>query len=746
MQISSPSWLPVSDNSAFFENGGSAPPSPTMLPPQNVEAEQALLGTILIQDKSLLKIVEILSPDDFYRTAHKIIFEVMVKLFERSEPHDLVTMTNALRDQNRLEQVGGSAYLVSLTDVIPFTGMLVHHARIIREKSILRKLIETSSDVAARCYDAQDDLEALIDKAEQTIFEIAQAKNKQGFEPMSKIIPKAFLRVENLAKRKEHITGISTGYDELDRMTAGLQPADMIVLAGRPSMGKAQPLEAKVLTLQGFKRIKELEIGDQLASIDGKPSQVVGLYPQGKRQVYTVTFADGRSTQCCAEHLWKIHYRNWSCPRIVTTARLMELLERKRYQKQVWIDTFSGDFGTDDALPPDKTTPASVVENGFIPAGYFSASRPTRLLLLAGLIDTDGWVEKFGAIRFCTCSRQLAEDMVSLVRSLGGTARFFENTTSYTYRKKKYTGQIVYTCNLQIPDAESLSLLKEKQRRIRKRQRIHRLNVISIIPDRITATQCIAVSHPSQLYITDDYIVTHNTALAMNIVQHAALINKVPVAVFSLEMSMEQLALRMLCSVGRIDSQRIRTGHLQENDWQKLNRATGMLADSPIFIDDTAGMTVLEMRAKARRLKSEHDLGLVVVDYLQLMQGNSRIENRTQEISDISRSLKAMAKELDVPVIALSQLNRSLESRTDKRPQLSDLRESGAIEQDADVIMFIYRDEVYNKAEDNPNRGIAELIVGKQRNGPIGTVKLTFLGHITTFESYTNQEPPMGYE
>jgi len=443
-----------------------------MVPPQNVEAEQALLGTILIQDKSLLKIVEILSPDDFYRNAHKAIFEVMVTLFERSEPHDLVTVTSSLRDQNRLEQVGGSAYLTELTDVIPFTGMLVHHARIIREKSILRRLIETSSDVAARRYDAQGDLEALVDRAEQTIFEIAQAKKKQGFEPMAKIVPKAFERVTKLAERKEHITGVSTGYEELDRMTAGLQPSDMIVLAGRPSMGK--------------------------------------------------------------------------------------------------------------------------------------------------------------------------------------------------------------------------------------------------------------------------------TALAMNIVQHAALINKVPVAVFSLEMSMEQLALRMLCSVGRIDAQRIRTGHLQENDWPKLTRATGMLADSPVYIDDTAGMTVLEMRAKARRLKSEHDLGMVVVDYLQLMQGNSRIENRTQEISDISRSLKAMAKELDVPVIALSQLNRSLESRTDKRPQLSDLRESGAIEQDADVIMFIYRDEVYNKAEDNPNRGIAELIVGKQRNGPIGTVKLTFLGHITTFESYTAQEPPMG--
>ncbi len=460
---------------SFYQQEHRRYPAPTAvgkLPPQNVEAEQALLGTILIQDKSLLHVVEVLSPEDFYRDSHKIIFEALLTLFERREPHDLITVMNLLRDQNRLDQVGGAAYLTSITDVIPFTGTLVHHAKIIREKAVLRKLIQTSTEVVARCYDAQGDIAGLVDKAEQTIFEIAQARKKQGFEPMAKIIPRAFERVTRLAERKEHITGMATGYEELDRMTAGLQPSDLIILAGRPSMGK--------------------------------------------------------------------------------------------------------------------------------------------------------------------------------------------------------------------------------------------------------------------------------TALSMNMVQYAALINKVPVAVFSLEMSMEQLALRMLCSVGRVDSQRIRTGRLNDNDWPKLTRATGMLTDAPIYIDDTAGLTVLEMRAKARHLKSEHDLGLVVVDYLQLMQGNSRIENRTQEISDISRSLKAMAKELDVPVIALSQLNRSLESRTDKRPQLSDLRESGAIEQDADVIMFIYRDEVYNKAEDNPNRGLAEVIVGKQRNGPTGTVTLTFLGEFTTFESYTCQEPPMG--
>ncbi len=444
------------------------------VPPQNVEAEQAVLGTILLQDKALLKVIEILSPEDFYRDAHKTIYRAMLSLFDRHEPHDLITVTSLLNDQNKLEEVGGAAYLAALTDVIPFTGTLVHHAHIIRKKAILRRLIQSSSEVAARCYEAQDEIDELVDEAERTIFEIAQAKRKQGFQPMSRIVPRAFDRVTRLFERDEHITGVATGYDELDKMTAGMQPSDLIIMAGRPSMGK--------------------------------------------------------------------------------------------------------------------------------------------------------------------------------------------------------------------------------------------------------------------------------TALAMNMVQHAALIEKVPVAVFSLEMSMEQLALRMLCSLGRIDSQRIRTGRLHESDWPKLTRATGMLTDAPIFIDDTAGITVLEMRAKARRLKSEHDLGMVVVDYLQLMQGTGKIENRAQEISDISRSLKAMAKELDVPVIALSQLNRSLESRTDKRPQLSDLRESGAIEQDADVIMFIYRDEVYNRSEDNPNRGIAEIIVGKQRNGPIGTVKLTFLAEYTTFENYTNLAPPPGAE
>jgi replicative DNA helicase len=247
---------------------------------------------------------------------------------------------------------------------------------------------------------------------------------------------------------------------------------------------------------------------------------------------------------------------------------------------------------------------------------------------------------------------------------------------------------------------------------------------------------------PSDLIILAGRPSMGKTALAMNIVQNSSMLAKVPVGVFSLEMSKEQLGMRMLCSISRVDSQRLRTGRLRDNDWPHLTRAHGMLSEAPIFIDDTPSISVLEIRAKARRLKIEHDIGLIVVDYLQLMRGRASSERREQEISEISRSLKAMAKELHIPVIALSQLNRSLENRPNKRPQLSDLRESGAIEQDADLICFIYRDEVYNKAEDNPNKGISELIIGKQRNGPTGTIRLAFLDTITTFETLAKHDYP----
>jgi replicative DNA helicase len=468
--------MKTGDRAMEAERTASMPKTPTdshRLPPQNLEAEQCVLGSILLQQGALVKILELVTPVDFYRDAHKVIFSAMVALFEKNEPLDIITVSNLLKDKNQLEQVGGPAYLSNLTDIVPVAANIIYYAQIIRSKSILRRLILTCTEIASRCYEEQNEIDSLVDDAEQTIFEISRTKSSQDFQALSKIIPDTFKKIERLAEKKELITGVPTGYDDLDRITAGLQSSDLIILAGRPSMGK--------------------------------------------------------------------------------------------------------------------------------------------------------------------------------------------------------------------------------------------------------------------------------TALAMNIVQNAAIFHKIPVAVFSLEMSKEQLGMRMLCSVSRVDSQDLRTGFIRDPDWPKLARATGILSDAPIFIDDTPAITVLEMRAKSRRLKAEYDIGLVVVDYLQLMRGRSSAERREQEISEISRSLKAMAKELDLPVIALSQLNRSLESRPNKRPQLSDLRESGAIEQDADVICFLYRDEIYNKSEDNPKRGIAEVIIGKQRNGPTGTVELTFIDKYTTFENYSRLEIPASY-
>jgi len=456
----------------YNSNALNSLPTGSRVPPHNNEAEQSVLGSILLKDSIFSSVIDIITPRDFYREGHRIIYESMLDLFQRNEPQDLVTVTNLLNDMNKLEAVGGVSYLASLTSIVPVTANITSYARIIRQKAILRNLIHVNSDIANRCYEEQGDINQLVDDAEQAIFDIAGQKSSTLFTPLKDIIPGCFETVEQLYKRKELITGVPTGYADIDKMTAGLQPSDLIILAGRPSMGK--------------------------------------------------------------------------------------------------------------------------------------------------------------------------------------------------------------------------------------------------------------------------------TAFAMNIAQHAALMEKTGVAIFSLEMSKEQLTMRLLSSVGHIDSQRIRTGKLQTEDWPRLTRAVGMLTDAPIFIDDTPAISVLEMRSKIRRLAAQHEIGMILVDYLQLMRGRNA-ENRTQEISEISRSLKALAKEHRVPVLALSQLNRGLESRTDKRPMMSDLRESGAIEQDADVICFIYRDEVYNKSEENPNRGLAEIIIGKQRNGPTGTAKLFFKKEYTMFENISSYQEPEEY-
>ncbi len=789
----------------------SSSPQFDKLPPHSIESEQCLLASMMLDKDLVGQVVSILTREAFYLADHQIIYGLLLQLYEENRPIDAVILREELNKRGQLEEIGGTAYLAEVLNTVPSAANGLQYANIVRDKSLLRQLISAANDSIREAYAPHDSVEVIVDRAEKRVFDIADKKVSGNMAELGDIAMQVYEMLEGSGRR-----GLPTGFYELDDMLNGLQGGEMIIVAARPSMGKAQPLDAKVLTATGFKPMGDLHIGDALASIDGQPSFVAGIYPQGTRQVYRITLADGRSTECCAEHLWRVHFRQWEAPRVLSTAKIMQMLLRERYRNRLWIESFGGEFGTDESLPVDpwllgvllgdgsmggtslrfstggpeilqgveaaigsqmQITSAGVYDyrivqrSGarqkgvqgvtanpitaalkqlglwnktahakFVPGCYLSASRQSRLRLLAGLLDTDGWVEKFGVIRFATVSPQLATDIVSLTRSLGGTASFYPKKTSFTYCGEKRSGQLSYVCNLQLPDAVSLELITPKLDRVQSKPRLRnrRLNIQAITPTRITETQCIAVSHPSRLYVTDDFIVTHNTAFAMNVVEAIAGAGH-PCAVFSLEMSKQQLAQRMMCSRADIDAQRVRKGLLTPNEFRKLAQMVNEMHKMPIWVDDSPGLTILELRAKSRRLKQQHDIKAIMIDYMQLMD-NPGPESRQQQISEISRGIKAVARELNVPVVALSQLNRASEGRDGHRPRMSDLRESGSIEQDADVIALLHREDYYKQSEpDFIADNIAEVIIAKQRNGPTGTVKLTFDNKTTTFRNLASQ-------
>jgi len=437
------------------------------VPPHNLDAEQAILGGILINNDAMNQVMDVVTEGDFYREAHGHLFGGMAALYNDNEPVDLITLSHHLRNRNLLEKAGGTEFMASLAESVSTSAGIVHHAQIVRDLSVRRKLISQCSVISDSCFQNWDRSDELLDMAEQAIFDIAEDKSGEGLSPMESVIKDSFRKLESVSESDGFVTGIPTGFEDFDRLTAGLQPADLIIVAGRPSMGK--------------------------------------------------------------------------------------------------------------------------------------------------------------------------------------------------------------------------------------------------------------------------------TAFALNIGYNAAQKNGKGVAVFSLEMSKLHLGLRLLGLAAGIDASKLRTGHLTDRDWARLTEAANQLSEMPVFIDDTSGISVLDMKARCRRLTKKTELSLIIVDYLQLIQGRRSAESRQLEISEISRYLKALAKDLDVPVMALSQLNRKVEDRPNKRPQLSDLRESGAIEQDADVIAFIYRDEMYHPATDE-NRNLAEIIVAKQRNGPTGYFKLTFEKEYTRFRNHISEE------
>ena len=790
------------------------------VPPHSVEAEQSVLGGLLLDNTAWDRLGGILSERDFYRSEHALIYRVIERLIGDNRPADVITVFEAIKNEPEADLIGID-YLNSLAQNTPSAANIKGYAEIIRDRSILRRLIEVSDSIVNTAFMPEGrSVRTLLDEAESRILQIGEEGSRKAdyleIEPLLKAV---VARIDELYNRDggSDITGIATGFIDLDKQTSGLQKGDLVIVAGRPSMGKAQPLDAHIKTIDGWKLMGDLQTGDRLASVDGAESIVTGIYPQGLKSIYKVTFSDGRQAECCEEHLWSVMYRDWDRPRVISTTRLIEMLQCTRYKNRLWIETVSGDFGHSEELPIDpwvlgaligdgtlslshssvmfSTSSDELVErmdalvghdmelvhagaydwrivsksriaangsrafninyfrsalsdlgilgrssnNKFIPALYLEADKPSRLALLQGLLDTDGWIEKWGSIRFCTVSEELANNVATLARSLGGFCSISTKTPTYTYKGIQKIGQLAYTLNMSFEAGFEAFSLSEKRARIRNHwHRKRRVSFKNIEFSRNSEAQCISVSHPSKTYITNDYVVTHNTALALNFAENVALHEGLPVVVFSMEMSGAQLATRLLGSVGRVDQSRMRTGKLNDDEWPRVTDAIARLSNTQILIDETGSLTCLELRARARRIARNYGgtLGMVVVDYLQLMSGSSggSGENRATEISEISRSLKSLAKELQCPVVALSQLNRGLEQRPNKRPVMSDLRESGAIEQDADLILFIYRDEVYHP-DTTTDKGVAEVIIGKQRNGPIGTVRLSWQGQFTKFDN-----------
>lgn len=778
------------------------------------ESEHCVIGALL-RDNNAVDFIGALTAEHFFLDDCRKLFVAAMRMIGAGRGCDAVTLAEELFDRN-----DGDDWLPIIGDMVantPSSRNVGRYAQIVIDRATERALVVASDTIAMIAGGVLPTAEK-VDKAQATVMALADGLPAKEARDISSILADVVQAVQDGLEGS--VVRNLSGWTDVDSRADLLTPGDLIIVAARPAMGKAQPLDAKIKTLSGWTTMGDISVGDSLASIDGRESVVSGVYPQGQKQIFKVVFSDGRGAECCAEHLWSVMHREWNDPRVLTTERLVEMLQCVRYKNRLWINCVSGDFGLDDELPihpwvlgamlgdgtfsesnngarfstkspeivermnrlvsplgvelvhvenydwrivgksrengkggrsfEDNGLRAGVKELGlfgtlsdtkFIPKKYLHASKESRIALLQGLLDTDGWIEKWGSIRFSSASKQLAGDVVSLVRSLGGMCSLSEKKTTFSYKGEKKCGMVAYVLCISLNSDLAAFTLDEKTARVRSDWgNTRRVTFQSITPSRTAEAQCIMVSHPSHTYITNDYVVTHNTTFAMNLAEHVAADK--PVVVFSQEMGDTQLGTRLVAAVGRVQLERL-TRHqsqLTDDDLSRMAMAADKISKFQLHIDDQPARSLHQIRTYCRAIKRKHgDLGLVVIDYLQLMTATEG-DNRTEQIGSISRGLKVLAKELQVPVIALSQLNRSLEQRPNKRPIMSDLRESGQIEQDADVIAFIYRDEVYNP--DTSDKGIAEIIFGKLRNGQIGTVALAFNGEFSRFDNLAHGWAP----
>jgi replicative DNA helicase len=878
------------------------PVSRERLTPQSLESEQSTLGAMLMERDAVARAVELLTPDDFYRELHKKIYKAVLKLFDKGEPIDIVTVAEELRRNGQLDDVGGSEYLSALIEACPSSANIDAYATIVGEKSVLRQLVKASDEIAGWAYaDGTDPVHELVDRSEKRIFEIGSQRLRAGFSHIKPLLMTAYDQIERQFQHKGEATGISTGFVDLDDITSGLQPTDFVILAARPSMGKCLKYDAKIVdpdtgaiaTIEEMVARRQTRVANLSTSGALQVAPISDWIDSGVKPVYRVTTRLGRSVEVTGHHPFltvsgwvplhdlkvgghiavprslpvfgikdtisrdKIRLLayfiaegglsgsgpKWTNADPVLVADFCEAIEREFPELEIKAANNSGiDYkivrpnrGT--GMAPNALTAwlreiglwGKKADQKFVPAEVWAQSKASLAEFLRVLFSCDGTIYKLGnhpRIEFEVASQTLAEQVQHALLRFGIIAKLWRKTERcWRVEITDPTSVLLYNTEIgwvgektgrfiEIRDSlpkrvsnnghapreiwdlvkaackrQGISLVELARRagettatgkyggynphmqrglpsyRLRayaevlQDAKLFRASSPDIYWDEITAIEPIGEHQVYDLTVPDGSnfiaqdVCVHNTALVLNIAHHIALKERQPVAVFSLEMSKEQLVQRLICSEASIKSQDLRRGKVQDSDWHRITNAVNNLYQAPIFIDDQPGQSTFEMRAKARRLTAEHgQLGLIVVDYLQLAHSSGKSENRVQEISEIARAFKSMARELKCPLIALSQLSRAVEQREDKRPMLSDLRESGSIEAEADVVAFIYRPSYYKRkmlhkdgapdpnAEPDPDEGLAEVIIGKQRNGPVGTIRLGFQPEYARFTNLARND------
>jgi replicative DNA helicase len=768
-------------------------------PPQDLAAEQSVLGGMLLSKDAIADVLERLRPGDFYRPAHQNVYDAILDLYGRGEPADAVTVAAELDRRGMLRRIGGAPYLHTLISTVPTAANAGYYAGIVAEKALLRRLVEAGTRVVQYGYAGAEgaDVAEIVDRAQAEIYDVADRRTSEDFVALEDLLQPTMDEIDAIASSGGMSRGVPTGFTELDEVTNGLHPGQMIIVAARPGVGKALALDTPLPTPTGWTTMGDVAVGDELLGMDGLPTRVVAATDvMLGRPCYQVEFSDGTVIVADAEHQWLTEtrasrrsaqaaatgyhrYKNQRTFAAVRTtaqiagtlrcdtqdrrlnhsvvnARALDLPDRELLVPPYTLGAWLGD-GTTAAAQITTADPEiimrieadgfghtavgtlqarlrtlGVLGNKHIPIEYLRGSETQRRALLAGLLDTDGTVTGGGAVQFSVASHRLACDVAELVVSLGYRCQ----TSTKRVRGRQESSSTAYTLTFSTDDTvfalQRKALAHKERRASANTQRSGSRFIVDVRRIETVPVRCVEVDNDSHMYLASNAMIpTHNSTLGLDFMRSCSIKHRMASVIFSLEMSKSEIVMRLLSAEAKIKLADMRSGRMNDDDWTRLARRMSEISEAPLYIDDSPNLTMMEIRAKARRLKQKADLRLVVVDYLQLMSSGKKVESRQLEVSEFSRQLKLLAKEIEVPVVAISQLNRGPEQRTDKKPMLSDLRESGSLEQDADMVILLNRPDAFER--DDPRGGEADFILAKHRNGPTKTVTVAHQLHLSRF-------------